>query len=145
MIQRIQSIYLLLSAALLGGQFKVPYAHGSVTSHPVFADGLWNVIDNTEFFVLSILGILACLMAVFMFNNRKRQSNMVMVAMMLALIVTTALLVRLYLLNRSEAGLNGISLDFGLALPLAACVLIWLAGRAIRKDENLVRSMDRLR
>ena len=33
----------------------------------------------------------------------------------------------------------------GLALPVVALVFQWLAGRSIRKDEKLVRSMDRLR
>jgi hypothetical protein len=146
MIQRIQSIYLLLSAALLGGQFALPYASAPAEKHAYFADGLWNIQDNKGLLLFSVVAILSCVVAIFWFKNRKQQSWIARAASIFALAVAVNVCLDIYFISHdSGTGLNNITFQVGIAFPVLVFVLIALAQRAIRKDEDLVRSMDRLR
>jgi hypothetical protein len=63
---------------------------------------------------------------------------------MLVSILTVALGGFLFQQTSNAAGAM-LQFGVGLALPLLALLLQWLAGRSIRQDEKLVRSADRLR
>ena len=149
MIQRIQSIFLLLAAAALGGQFGLPYLQAPendpARTLPALTDGVFNPLDNPGLLGLSALGALVSLAAIFLFKNRPLQARLAGVSaiagiLLLALIAFTTK-------STFDQAPEGSSMQFaaGLALPVLALVFNWLATRAIRKDEALVRSMDRLR
>jgi ABC-type uncharacterized transport system permease subunit len=147
MIQRIQSVFLFLAAGLLGGQFALPY--GTITNQTAevpasLADGVLTPTDNIGLMGLTILGAVLSLVAIFLFKNRKLQAqitglSVVISILLLALIgVVFSQLLPVFNANAGHLGL-------GLGLPLVGVVFQFLAQRAIKKDENLVRSMDRLR
>ena len=149
MIQRIQSIFLLLATGALGGQFKLPYlqtaAEDPARSLPALADGVLNPLDNPGLLGLTALAAVISFVAIFLFKNRSLQARLSMVAaaigvMLLVLVAFTTKTT----LDQTPTGGNA-QLAFGLALPVLALLFNWLAARAIRKDEALVRSMDRLR
>ncbi len=149
MIQRIQSIFLLLAASALGGQFALPYlqtpAGDPARALPALADGVLNPLDNPGMLGLTALGGLLSLSAIFLFKNRALQARLSIIAagigvMLLALAGLTAATT----INQTPTGGN-IRWAAGFALPVAALLLNYLAARAIRKDDALVRSMDRLR
>lgn len=149
MIQRIQSIFLLLAAGAFGGQFALPYlqtpAEDPARSLSSLTDGVLNPFDNPGLLGLTALGMLISAVAIFLFKNRSLQARLSLASvgigvMLLALIAFTVKTTQDQL---PEGGTTQFAA--GLALPVVAMLFNWLAARAIRKDEKLVRSMDRLR
>lgn len=149
MIQRIQSIYLLLASGAFGSLFALPLltttASDTATSIPQLADGRLNVFDNIGLIGLSGLGVALAFAAIFLYKNRNLQGkitgiSLVISVLLLALAAFTAQMVR------SAVPPTG-SVQFGLGwvAPVAGIILLWLAGKGIKKDEKLVKSMDRLR
>ncbi len=149
MIQRIQSIFLLVASGALFGQFGLPYlqtTEGNPAHNvPQLADGILNPLDNFGLLGLTLLGGLVSLAAIFLFKNRPLQGKLTGGAMLVSvlLLALAALVTTLTIKAVPEGG----STEFGAGwiLPVIAVINQWLAVRNIQKDENLVRSMDRLR
>lgn len=150
MIQRIQTLFLLLAALVLGLQFVFPYASapaGAVAdARSTFADGVFNVNDRINLLVNAAVVLGLALAAVFMFKNRPVQSLITSIAIFGGAILAMSLAVQSYLLIR-EAGpaMTQIHYQAGIASPAIGVLLLWIANRYIRRDEALVRSSDRLR
>ena len=123
MIQRIQSVYLLLIAALMA----------------VLAIMTYNVIWWLPL-VFILLGI-ASLVAIFLYKKRQRQMWVVRI-FLLAIIVV--LVHNFYIEWQVDFHPNRVVAAIGL-ICLVSGILAVLALRAINKDEKLVRSADRLR
>lgn len=149
MIQRIQSLFLLFAAAALGGQFALPYlsaaADNPARTLPQLTDGALNPMDNIGLLGLTALGALVSLVAIALYKNRPLQARLAGLGAVIAILLLA--LAGVVAKNTWDALPQGATarLSLGWALPAAALTLNWLAARAIRKDENLVRSMDRLR
>lgn len=149
MIQRIQSVFLFLAASALGGQFAVPYlqtpADNPARSLPALADGVLNPLDNIGLLGLTALSGIIALAAIFLFKNRPLQARLSgMAAVVGILLLTLAAFTSKTTMDQTPAG-GSTQFSAGLAMPVLAILFSWLATRAIRKDESLVRSMDRLR
>jgi NADH:ubiquinone oxidoreductase subunit K len=142
MIQRIQSVYLLLAAAAL----VAVLFFGSVWQPATASFGLFTF----TFVAVSVAAGLVALVAVFLYQNRPRQRRVVFGVQVLALIQTALLYGGLYLVGalRYTSPATG-QVDVGrvvvLLLPVLGYGLLYLARRAITSDIELVRSMDRLR
>jgi hypothetical protein len=149
MIQRIQTLFLFLASCAGGGQFALPYlsadAGNPATTLPVLADSVFNPLDNPGLIGLCALGTVVSLAAIFLFRNRSLQGRITGGAMLVSVLTAALLGFSLWQLTQSmpEGGL--VHYQAGLALPVVGLIFQWLAGRSIRKDEALVRSMDRLR
>ncbi len=145
MIQRLQSIFLLLAGGCLGGTFALPYAD-SATAVPgtVFADGFFSNADSVGLAVLMGLAALAAVVAIFMYSNRQLQKNLSLGSIILTL---GAVGFGVFYFMQQGAAMGEVVVDEepGAFLPLAAIVFDVLAIRYINKDEKLVRSADRLR
>lgn len=93
------------------------------------------------------IGILSAVLAfitIFLFKNRKRQ--IMLCKINIFLIVLYYVTMGVYANAGIEKfGLIYDSIQFGLALPLIAIILNVLALSKIKKDEKLVRSLDRIR
>jgi hypothetical protein len=142
MIQRVQSIYLLVAALVM-----VPL---------YFLDPMWSSTAATELaWFTPVAAGLAGLVAVgatatvFLFANRERQRTLVLGVQMLDVALLVAVCAGLYLTDTMSltTPVGGIKtgLAFMIFLPVLAYVLLYLARRAIKKDIELVKSMDRLR
>lgn len=144
MIQRIQSIFLLLASAASFSLFKLPFA-SSVKSDvtPFLSDGSFNIMDHPGFMGLFGLGGLLLLLAIFMFKNRKLQMRVTLFGAILVLL--GLILIPVLLFMEGQAVIDMLQVQAGMFIPVVAIVLGLLARRAIRKDEKLVQSMDRLR
>lgn len=139
MIQRIQSIYLLLASIVSSTLFFFPFATGSGGSGELFADGNLDLNDNIALLILTIATAVLSLGCIFLFNNRVLQMNINKLVMMLILgLAGTAS----FFLFTSGADF---SLHVGLFLPFLVIILLVMAQRGIKADENLVRSSDRIR
>ncbi len=136
MIQRIQTVYLILLALAAG---ILPFFLNLWTTArgaEVFAqDELWVSI---AFYAVAALAVLA----VFLFKNRKNQFVLNRLNMILNLFLLGFFVYRS--LNLS-GGTSVPEKGIGMLIPIVSIVLLFLANRAIKKDEDLVKSVDRLR
>lgn len=151
MIQRIQSVYLLLAGIALAISCCTPLVtfgqegksvatmfattingqDGAALSHP------WGVIT------FGVVGILLALTAIFAYKNRLRQIKIVNIFLLVVLLLYVTMMAYGYAFNASHNTTLGGA--WGAVLPFVAYVFGWLARRAIRKDENLVRAAERFR
>ena len=135
MLQRIQTLYLLLSAVTTGVlSFLVP---------------LWTISDNSlyakdenVYLFLFLASALLSIIAVFSFKSRQSQFVFGRLNIILNLILLGLFVYRL--LNLPGA-LENAEKGIGLFLTVISIVLLVLANKAIKKDEALVKSVDRLR
>jgi len=146
MIQRIQSIFLLLASGSAFSLFAFPFASaGDMGATSVFADGLYNIMDNIALIILFCLAGLLTFIAIFLFRDRKKQLLIGRVAIT-ANIIGLVLAVVLFINDTQNMAANVTPDDgFGAYLPFLFLVFAFLANHFIGKDEKLVRSMDRLR
>ena len=136
MLQRIQTIYLVAVLILAG---ILPF---------VFP--LWKFEDGKEFYFMSNLAYSSlfslsttlAVLSIVSFKKRKQQFVFNRLNMLLNLILLGLFVYRLLTLSGettvSEKGI-------GMFLPIVAIVFLVLANKAIKKDEDLVKSVDRLR
>lgn len=137
MIQRIQTIYLLLTFLVTGVLlFFVP---------------LWTVNGKDFYFMQDqvytiLLGLSTMLTIISIISYKKRQNQFVMGRLN---IILNLILLGLFVyrsLNLSGETANVVSeKGIGMFLPIVSIVLLVLANKAIKKDEDLVKSVDRLR
>lgn len=157
MIQRIQSLYLLVAAALVAVMFFTPLAWFADAASRIEM-GVFSVLDQTGAPVLSTryLGLLLslggglCLATIFLFRRRLLQIRLCVVAMVLLLGSAVMEAIYYFLCRRAflavgHAGQTLSGIRPAAVLPLVALLLVFLASRAILRDELLVRSADRIR
>lgn len=135
MIQRKQSIYLLLATLL--SVFAIFFGKLWVS------DNTWvrpkeDVILGLWFFILAILPFVA----IFLFKNRKLQIQITNLVIGLNILLIGYLS---FVLSNLPGGLMDSEKGVGLLVPFGSIVLLIIANRLIRKDEKLVKSVDRFR
>ncbi len=151
MIQRLQSVYLFLAAALVATCMFMPLVTIITPEEPltISAVGVYNPGDDAkppfDVWPLTIVTALAALLAfidIFLFRNRPLQ--MKVCYFITFLLIAFYVIVGIYVYYLA---VNGESLQWqaALSMPVAALVLNFIAYRRIRADERLVRSADRLR
>jgi hypothetical protein len=152
MLQRIQTIYLLLAALCFGSLFITSVSFGDfnqpVDSIPASKDGYLNIADHPAAFALTILGVICATVGIALFKNRPMQIRLAWLAVLLALGLAVFGGWLLYDIGKQVLLAGNINLNMsGIGfLPLVLAILFgFLAVRNIRKDELLVRSSDRLR
>jgi Domain of unknown function (DUF4293) len=154
MIQRIQSIFLFLASLASGSAFLPPLSIGSFQNAPttldIAKDSVLNVFDNTG--LLAVTGLVAAvsLITLFLFKNRPLQMNVIKGLLGVSIVglglIGWMIKTGLDAVANSEATDDSFTLNpVGLVLPFVSMILSVLAYRAIKKDDNLVRSSDRLR
>ncbi len=136
MIQRIQSLWLLLASACAFASFKFPYYSG--TNAKGLSPYELNATENfLLLFTTAIVGGLA-LFTIFLFKKRTLQLRLCVLGILLE-----AILIFLYYREVKTFTLGTYSLT---AILHSMIVLAFvLAARAINKDEKLVKDSDRLR
>lgn len=136
MIQRIQTIYLLIAALLMIGLY---------IWFPLVQDEAGNLVTKKEdysVFIPIFLSISLSIISIFAFKNRLRQFilnriNIILNFILLGVFVFNSLSVSGEVLV-SEKGI-------GVLIPIISIVFLVLANKAIKRDEDLVKSVDRLR
>ena len=125
MIQRIQSLYFVFAFFLLSGL--------------LYYSILWNEVSWISKNHLFYLNPTLVLLSVFLFKKRMLQARLCLLSIVIQLVLV---------------GYFGVQLFVGVVYPLtyfvfgvslASILLLFLARRAILKDEALVRSVDRIR
>jgi hypothetical protein len=135
MIQRIQTLWLLVAAGCSVAAILLPFYAGNTSNN------LYERLSGQSHFHLLILCVavgLGSLVSIFLYKNRKRQMQITFVALLLQLLNIFLFIQKA---NSFVDGTYSLSSVFSFAVP----VLLILALLSIRKDEQLIRSMDRLR
>jgi len=138
MLQRIQTIYLLIAAGVSAGLIHV---------FPLYMLNLKNITaiyakNDVMFLSMFLASAILSIVTIFLFKNRKLQFvlgrlNIILNFILLGFFVYQSL----NLSGETAVSEKGI----GMFLPIVSIVFLALANKAIKKDENLVKSVDRLR
>jgi|688.fasta_scaffold740452_2 O-antigen/teichoic acid export membrane protein len=139
MIQRIQSLYLLVATLLQSLLFVLPFATAEKTAEGPFVDGDLDLYDNVILLSVLIVAATFSLICIFLFKNRKLQMNISLGVVVLSVILTT--LAAYFTFSSAVAA----SIGIGLFIPIIAIVFSFLAYRGIKSDDDLVKSSNRLR
>lgn len=144
MVQRIQSLY-LLTTSLISGVL-------------ILFLKLWTTVDGSNFFLLDtfktnsyllktsavlffVVAVLA-FYAIFLFKNRKMQF---VIGRIIILINFFLVGVFVYFSQNLSGEIQISEKGIGLLIPIITILLAVLANKAVKKDEELVKSVDRLR
>lgn len=152
MIQRIQSVWLLFASVTIFLLLAIPVA-SSVEGGKEFwiqatglyqqENGVTTKTDNHTPLIVSVIAVgLMCIAVIFNFKKRSLQKRLCFV--LIAMVVLLSFWIFTYV-QKIPGGLANISYNAGIALPILAIVFCVLAVRGITKDEQLLRSADRLR
>lgn len=147
MIQRIQSVFILVAELLVASLYLLKFADLSVNGElfTFTANGIFNgetlIFDGLP--IMIFIGLIVLLHIVILFIYKKRILQIRMLAF------TIILLLGLFgmFFYFTYAGFQGAKIAFKLPVvfPVIAVILDYLAIRAIGKDEALIRSIDRIR
>lgn len=153
MIQRIQTIYLLLALAFGVSMFFAPQIIFMAEVQYVLDFKGINAIEAVEssksistiaLTILLVLAPIVSLTTIFLYKKRLLQLRLCGANMGL-LIGTTALIYYFGIVGTKELPASELSYHLSTIFPIVGAILNFLALRAIAKDEALVRSMDRIR
>lgn len=151
MIQRKQTLYLLLSAVLMALLIFLDSAKVFTAEHGVytFTSLGYSDVSGSLIFpmwllaVLNVFLVLFSFFTIFLFKNRVLQMRFTMLGLLFK--VGFVALAYFLLTNFRPEGYVGMSFTPWMALPFLAIILDFLAHRGIAIDERKVRFMDRLR
>ena len=147
MIQRIQTVYLFVSALIIASVMKLKLADLSVNDelYTFMARGIYNgenlVFDGLAIFICIWVVVLLHLFVIFKYKKRILQIRVLVFTMVLMLGLFGMFFYFAY------AGFEGAKVAFKIPVvfPIVAVILDYLAIRAIGKDEALIRSLNRIR
>lgn len=157
MIQRLQTVWLLISSIVLLGLFLFPYI-GYIDlvglGKNIYVTGVYSAVNNVTtkesgFLLLTIATVLIALFPVFIifkYKSRKLQLKLIFLQVILLCLLAIWMFVAanqiLDQINQT-IGANNIGVGFFL-LPVSVICLAF-AIKGIRNDEKLIKSADRLR
>ena len=155
MLQRIQSLYLFIAICLNAAVFSLDLAALKVGDlyHNFSIFGLTSADTGMELYssislvVLSALSMLVSLIIIFMYKKRQQQVKLSQLNLFLQLGFVAAIF---FMVDDAATTLTNASemvVEYGAGafLAIVPIVFIYLAIRAIKKDEALVRAADRIR
>ncbi len=151
MIQRIQTIYLLLAAVILGLVLLLPIASMVDAQANSFSYLFYGVVDSSNTLVIIDypLAIILCLIpflnliTIFLYKSRILQMRICIFNILL--MFGSLALIWFYSYEAENVLFVDTYFSYPVVFPLVAAILTFMAFRGIRKDEILVKSADRIR
>ncbi|MFM2338738.1 MAG: hypothetical protein RL115_1931 [Bacteroidota bacterium] len=140
MIQRQQTLWLLLATATAILTFMFPFAIGEELVEKTQLKQKAEIMAGSNFFtlLLSIASIGLSFVSIFLFKDRKTQLKLTV----LGLLIAVAILV-LFVMGMQQ--LLSPTPALWVILPIGTVIGYFMAFRGIRSDEKLVKSLDKLR
>ncbi|MCZ4224884.1 DUF4293 domain-containing protein [Pedobacter rhodius] len=155
MIQRVQSIWLFLAAAILVLMLFLPIVtkENQTTELSIHTVGLYQDVVNkpgpgvlketfTPLLITNIAVAFMCFVNIFNFKRRVLQKRIALISILL--IIGFAFWCSVFA-QKLPGGIEGAHFDFGAYLPALSILFCVLAILGINKDERLIRSAERLR
>ncbi len=155
MLQRVQTVYLLAATVLMSLMLFLPLAEIAAEGtgiYQVLSKGWYIMSEETAelamatwpVFILALALVLAPLINLFLYRSRKLQIRICVYSIILAFGLI-GLIYYYFVVGFRQLDEPAYALRFPLVLPAIFIILIYLAFRGIRKDEILIRSLDRIR
>lgn len=148
-IQRIQSVYLLIAVILMvvfaffpaltfdfGGK---EFVYGALEAGKV---GMTH-IDPLMLTLIILITFLAFI-DIFLYKNLQRQMTVCFVDIIICLAMLVAIAVEAYVI-KGRIGFNNVLPQWYLLMPVLAIVFLMLAHKAMSRDKKALRDADRLR
>lgn len=158
MIQRIQTLYLSLAVIAIAFMFAFPLAQffGENNAMIFSVTGLKNMVpgdpDVFNPFIFLPIGIitvgigLLSVFTIFQYKNRALQIKLTNVGVLSAVaLIMSIFFLYVPMIEKKINIIPDYSKAYAIYLPLVVLVFMVLANRAIKRDDKLVRSADRLR
>lgn len=140
MIQRKQTLWLLVAVICAGLTFKFPFFNGTVINGSTGVEGAEiTATDNIFLLVLTSATIFIALLTIFLFKNRRLQIQLSFVGLILSIGLIG--LYFYYTKNFEPGGRISLTALFTLFTVLG----FLMALRGIRNDQKLIRDLNRLR
>ena len=151
MIQRIQSVYLLAAVVLLIMILVLPIAtlvNAQSDSFTYLFYGIVNSEGKIALQAFPLAGLMVImpiisLISIFLYKNRILQMRLCIYNILL--MIGSIGLIWFYSYQAKNNLFTETIFSFPIVLPVVAAILTYLAFRGIRKDEILVKSIDRIR
>ena len=140
MIQRQQTLWLILATAAAALTFKFPFATGEEIVKNTAMKQLVETTAGNNFFtlILTIASAIISTITIFMFKDRKMQIKLCLLGLLIAIGILA-----LYILDMNKL-ISGTPAIWAL-LPAVVILGYFMAFLNIRKDQKLVKSLDKLR
>lgn len=155
MIQRKQTLYLLISAILMATFVFLPIAAINTAEHNYTFDilGLKTITNNECTTVLNIwpLTILFAVTAlfnvaaIFMYKRRLQQARVTVLSMLLQAGMMVLMAFYVYYIFPQQLENTSLVFQFPAIIPVINIILTFMAYKGIKKDEAIIKSMDRIR
>jgi len=153
MLQRVQTIFLMASLILTGALFFVPLAEIVSSAEDIYLFDIGGIhlmepeaevlFKGWPVMLLTIICVLLFIVTIFSYKKRIFQLRISTINIFLCLGLSGVIF---YFAWHGARVLEGqYTLRTGFILPIISAILIYLAIRAIARDEALVRSLDRIR
>lgn len=153
MIQRVQSLFLLFATICSALMIFLPFSQMMTTDGELlklYCTGLHNIPQEKLLYntwplcVLNVVTGLINFITIIIYQRRMLQMRLCVYNILLSIAQFTLLLFYFFKF-KGEFGADLHSFSFTIILPLVNIILIFQAFRAIRRDDILIKSYDRLR
>lgn len=141
MIQRIQTVWLLLAVVCGFGMTKIPLFSATLpdtTTRELIAT------ESLLLFAIVIVIAALALVTIFLFKNRPLQLKLTIFGIIASIGVIALEVYEIGQFKVANAIISG-TYQWGGLLPIFMLIFFFLAARGIYKDQKLVKSLDRLR
>jgi len=138
MIQRQQTLWLLLATACGVLSYLFPFGTGKELIKDMQAERVLDAASNFFLLILTAASVILSTVTIFFFKDRKMQGRLCILGILLSLGVLV-----IYIMEYRK--LISPTLALYCVLPLLILIGYFMAYRGIRKDEKLVKSLDKLR
>jgi hypothetical protein len=145
MVQRIQTVYLALVAVFHLLLFFIPIFTWDKSTTGESGYFIMTAQYTLPFVILNILIILFSIFTITLYKSRSRQRNMVYLLALLVMVFVALCMFNMFRITTTSEYTFIPGRSFGMFLQLASILLCLMANRRIKKDDNLVKSVDRIR
>lgn len=140
MIQRMQSIWLLVTSILAFTTLKLSFFSGNIQTGATKQFVHFTAMQSIPIMILTVGIAVGSLIVIFLYNNRKLQMRISLV-----FLIISALNLILYYLKTGSFVEGEWSFDISSLVSAAIPVCLLFAVRGIYRDERTVQQADRLR
>lgn len=139
MIQRIQSIWFLIAAIIIALMFYFDTYIGTGNTKS-------NINIGNDFIgiLLASVTILITLYTIFLYKNRKKQITYSWLAIIMSLVVLAYNYIAIDI-TKEKLGITEGHYWIGIFLPVISVIFLFMGMLGVKKDQQLIKSLDRLR
>lgn len=139
MLQRMQSIWLLIAAIFAFLTFQLSFYSGNIiTEGQPAAFKYLNAGFNIWILIITIALVCIAVIDIFLYKKRKLQGRLSILGILFSIL-------NIFLYNKQTLKFSEGNYDLTALLALIIPFLFFFAARGIYKDEKLVKSLNRLR